>query len=74
MAGQSVTVWFDPEGDFLEVLLDPSKPGYFRETDDDRVMERVDETGTVIGFSILGISRMSSQSPVELVLRGGTTR
>ena len=74
MAGQSVKVWFDPEGDFLEVQFDPSKPGYFRETDDDRVMERVDEAGAVIGFSILGVSRMRSQSPVQVVLKGDLTR
>jgi uncharacterized protein YuzE len=74
MAGRSVKVWFDPEGDFLEVLFDPSKPGYFRETDDDRVMERVDETGEIIGFSILGVSGMRAESPVELLLKGGTDR
>ena len=74
MAGGSVKVWFDPEGDFLEVLFDPPKPGYFRETDDDRVMERVDDTGAIIGFSILGVSRMRAASPLELVLGGDEHR
>ena len=71
VAGKPVRVWFDPEGDFLEVVLDPSRPGYFRETADDRVMEKVDERGTVIGFSILGISGLRSRAPMEVVLSSG---
>jgi hypothetical protein len=37
---QTVKVWYDTEGDFLEVLFS-DKPGYMRETD--AVMARVDE-------------------------------
>jgi hypothetical protein len=40
MAQKKVSVWYDPEGDFLEVIWEP-KTGYFRETEDDRVMEKV---------------------------------
>ena len=32
MAERKVTIWFDPEGDYLEVIFD-KKPGYFRETE-----------------------------------------
>jgi hypothetical protein len=38
---QSITVWFDPEADFLEVKFS-EEAGYMRETDHDAVMERVD--------------------------------
>jgi uncharacterized protein YuzE len=48
-------VWYDQEGDFLEVIFD-QKPGFFRETDSDQVMEKVDQEGNVIGFSILKVS------------------
>jgi hypothetical protein len=30
--GDTVSVWYDEEGDYLEVLFAPQK-GYFRETD-----------------------------------------
>ena len=64
MATRTVNVWFDPEGDFLEVLFDLCVPGYFRESEDDRIMEKVGEDGVVIGFSILGVSTL--QGPASL--------
>ena len=67
MAG-TVKVWFDKEGDYLEVLFS-DKPGYMRETDNDAVMERVDEEGNLLGFSVLGVSSLESDKPLfaELV-------
>jgi len=59
---QKVKVWYDPEADFLEVQFSDA-PGYMRETDHDAVMERVDEQGRVLGFSILGISRHAKERP-----------
>ena len=60
---QTVKIWFDPEGDFLEVLFS-DQPGYMRETTHDAVMERVDADGKVLGFSILNVSRLARQQPV----------
>ena len=60
---QTVRIWFDPEGDFLEVLFS-DQPGYMRETTHDAVMERVAEDGKVLGFSILNVSRLARQQPV----------
>ena len=68
MTPKSVRVWFDPQGDYLEVLFDRTRPGYFRETGDDRVMEKLDEQGNVIGFSILHVSSLKSPAPIELAL------
>ena len=62
-----VKVWFDAEGDFLEVRFSEAA-GYMKETDHEAVMERVDEHGTVIGFSIMQVSKLSRQSPLEAVL------
>jgi hypothetical protein len=73
VAAKSVTIWFDPEGDFLEVLFDASRPGYFRETADDRVMEKIDEDGAVLGFSILGVSAMRAAAPIEVELPSART-
>jgi len=60
---QTVRIWFDPEGDFLEVLFS-DRPGYMRQTTPDAVMERVDDDGNVLGFSILNVSRLARQQPV----------
>jgi uncharacterized protein YuzE len=67
MAGKVVKMWFDPEADFLEVVFE-QKPGYSRPTENDQVMERVDEDGNVIGFSILRVSSLK-KVPLEVALR-----
>ena len=46
---QQVKIWYDPEGDFLEVLFS-DKAGYMQETNNDAVMERVDDEGNILGF------------------------
>ncbi len=65
---ETVKVWYDGDGDFLEVLFS-DKPGFMRETANDAVMERVDEQGNILGFSILQVSRIAKQKPLvaELV-------
>ena len=60
-------MWFDSEGDYLEVLFDSKKPGYFRETKHDQVMEKVDAQGNVLGFSIVKVSRLKKK-PFEVAL------
>lgn len=62
-----VKVWFDKEGDFLEVTF-AKRAGYMRATAHDAVMERVDERGNVIGFSILQVSRLATGKPLEAEL------
>lgn len=66
MAKRVVRVWYDPEGDYLEVLF-ARKPGYFRETVHDQVMGKVDTEGRVIGFSILKVSAFKKE-PLEVAL------
>ena len=62
MAGK-VKIWFDSEGDFLEVLFS-DKPGFMRATDNDSVMERVDQEGRLLGFSVMNVSRFSREKPL----------
>lgn len=62
-----VKVWYDAEADFLEVQFE-EKAGYMRETDNDAVMERVDEAGHVLGFSILNVTKLSQEKPLEAEL------
>lgn len=67
---QRVKIWFDAEGDFLEVLFS-DKPGYMRETEHDAVMERVDEKGNILGFSILQVSHIVKDKPLVAELTSG---
>lgn len=60
---QQVKVWFDGEGDFLKVRFS-EKAGFMRETNNDAVMERVDEEGNVLGFSIMQVSGLAKQKPL----------
>jgi uncharacterized protein YuzE len=66
--GEEIRVWYDQEGDYLEVLFERRK-GYFRETDNDAVMEKVDEEGNIIGFSILKVSALKGQQPLSITLK-----
>jgi hypothetical protein len=60
---QYVKVWFDAEGDFLEVLFS-DKAGYMRETENDAVMQRVDLDGNILGFSIMRVSFIANNKPL----------
>ncbi len=66
--GKEIKVWYDREGDYLEVILE-RKAGYFRETENDAVMEKVDEEGNIIGFSILKVSALKEREPISVRLR-----
>jgi uncharacterized protein YuzE len=66
MAEKRVRIWYDPEGDCLEVIFD-QKPGYFRETPNDQVMEKVDEQGKILGFSVLRVSALKER-PLDFAL------
>jgi uncharacterized protein YuzE len=59
-------IWYDAEGDYLEVIFD-QKAGYFRETENDQVMEKVDVDGNVLGFSVLRVSAMK-EKPLDVAL------
>jgi uncharacterized protein YuzE len=65
---KEIKVWYDKEGDYLEVLFE-KKVGYFKETENDAVMEKVDDKGEVIGFSILKISELKEQAPLSIELK-----
>ena len=58
-----VKVWFDAKGDFLEVRFSDAA-GYMKETNHDAVMERLDEQGQVVGFSIMQVSQLTKQKPL----------
>ena len=67
MTTKKVSIWYDHEGDMLEVLW-AFREGYFTPTDDVRILKRLDDGGEVIGFLIHDISTLTGPSPVEFEL------
>lgn len=65
---KTVAIWYDRDADFLEVNFD-KKPGFYRETENDAVMEKVDDAGNILGFSILKVSALKDHEPFSLVLQ-----
>ena len=53
----TLNIWLDSEGDLLEVGWSVEK-GYFTETEDERVLKRVNLEGEVIGFMVQGVGSM----------------
>lgn len=66
-----VKVWYDKEADYLEVLFD-AREGYFRETENDAVMEKIDKDGNILGFSVLNLSGLSQTQPLSVNLKKRT--
>ncbi|MBZ0184230.1 MAG: DUF2283 domain-containing protein [Melioribacteraceae bacterium] len=64
---KEIRVWFDKESDYLEVIFD-IKEGYFKETENDAVMEKVDKEGNILGFSILKVSELN-KFPLSVSLK-----
>jgi uncharacterized protein YuzE len=66
MAKKIVKLWYDKEGDFLEVIFD-KKAGFFRQTKNDAVMEKIDDKGNILGFSVMNVSKLAKK-PLEVSL------
>lgn len=74
MEKEPLRVWFDPEGDLLEVELGKPRKGFFRDLGDD-VFLRVDEKGKVLGFAILNATkRMKKVREVELPIKASFSK
>ena len=65
--GKKLKIWFDAEADFLEVRFSDAS-GYFRETPNINLMERVDERGNILGFAVEGVSQLKPGQPLEAEL------
>ncbi len=55
MAGDNLNVWYDPEGDHLEIVFD-QKTGYFEDTSLENVMRKRDAEGNLLAVSIFNLS------------------
>jgi len=56
---KEIKIWFDKEADYLEVIFE-KKAGFFKQTENDAVMEKVDNEGNILGFSILKVSGLKN--------------
>jgi len=66
MAKKIVKLWYDKQGDYLEVTFD-KKMGFFRQTKNDAVMEKIDNRGNILGFSVMNVSKLA-RKPLEVAL------
>ena len=63
----NASVWYDPDGDMIEVLWSFGE-GSYSPTDDDRILKHLDDDGNVTGFLIHGFSSFKGPSPIEFEL------
>jgi hypothetical protein len=66
MAKKVVKLWYDKQGDYLEVSFG-KKAGFFRQTKNDAVMKKVDSRGDILGFSVMNVSKLA-QKPLQVSL------
>ena len=50
-------------------MLFDEREGYFQETENDAVMEKVDRDGNIVGFSVLNVSGLSQTKPLSVQLK-----
>ncbi len=65
---EGLRIWFDEEGDFLEIMLVGKVRGFFRDVGDD-IWERGDEKGKIRGVAILNFRRRAEKGEIELPYR-----
>ena len=58
-----VSIWYDPEGDFLEVIWE-RKPGEFVESVDGLADIKLDDDGNILGFQIQALSKFTKPTCV----------
>lgn len=64
MAGDNLNVWYDPEGDHLEIVFD-QKAGYFEDTSLENVMRKRDAEGNLLAISIFNVSSFAGTRPYQ---------
>lgn len=64
---ERLNIWFDKEGDFLEIMLIKGK-GFFRDIGDD-IWESVDEKGKITGIAVLNFRKRAEKGKIELPYR-----
>ena len=58
-----VSIWYDPEGDFLEVIWQ-RKEGAFVETTDGMANIKLDDEDNILGFQIQALSKITEPTDI----------
>jgi uncharacterized protein YuzE len=70
----ALRVWFDPEGDLLEINVGKPRRGFLKDAGND-VFIRVDEKGKVSGFAILNATKRTEKiREVKLPVKASFSR
>ncbi len=62
----TMKVWYDREGDYLELSVSRKK-GYFKDVGND-IWERIDQRGRIIGFAIANFTKRLANKQAEVEL------
>ena len=65
-----LNIYYDPEGDFLEIGLGEPKPGYHEELGDGITVRKEKGTNRIIGYTIMSLSKRgiwNKDFPMEVV-------
>jgi len=74
MEEEALRIWFDPEGDLLEIGQTKPAKGFFKNGGDD-IFVRVDQGGNITGFVILNATkRMAKIREVKLPVKATFSR
>ena len=69
MEEKTLRLWFDPEGDLLEIGQTRPAKGFFRDVGND-IFVRVDHEGNITGFVVLNATkRMAKIREVKLPVK-----
>ena len=68
MEEKTLRIWFDPEGDLLEIGQTNPTKGFFRDVGDD-IFIRVDQNGNITGFAILNATKRMAKIRVTLPVK-----
>lgn len=60
MEEKTLRLWFDPEGDLLEIGQTRPMKGFFRDVGDD-IFVRVDHEGNITGFVVLNATKRTAK-------------
>lgn len=63
MEPKQVSIWYDPEGDFLEVIWH-RKAGEFVETKDGQANIKLDDEDNLLGFQIQALSKITKPTNI----------
>ena len=67
MQYETISVWWDGEGDLLWVNLADGE-GDMVPTKDGKSTVKVDDQGNILGFYIFGVSKRAMHSPINIEL------